>query len=79
MKEPDEDNWRKLKHGMMYLKGNLHMKRHMKADFLIMIRWWVDSSYRVHWYCKGQMGAMVSMGKGMLVNIARKHKLNMGS
>ena len=32
VKEPDEDVWGKLKHGLMYLKGTLHMKRHMKAD-----------------------------------------------
>ena len=55
------------------------MKRHMKADSLSMIRWWVDASYRVHWDCKGHTGAMMAMGKGALVNIARKHKLNTGS
>ena len=38
VKEPDENDWGKLKHGMIYLKGNLYMKRHMKADSLIMIR-----------------------------------------
>ena len=63
----------------MYLKGNLHTKKYRKADSLSMIRWWVDASYGVHWDCKGHTGAMVSMGKGMLVNIARKHKLNIGS
>ena len=79
VKEPDKDDWGKLKHGLMYLKGTLHMKRHMKADSLSMIRWWVDASYGVHWDCKGHTGAMMSMGKGALVNIARKHKLNTGS
>ena len=64
---------------MMYLKGTLHMKRHIKADSLRMIRWWVDASYGVHWDCKGHTGARMSMGKGALVNIARKHKLNTGS
>ena len=44
-----------------------------------MIQWWVDASYRVHWDSKGQIGAMLSMGKGALVNIAKKHKLNTGS
>ena len=63
----------------MYLKGNLHTKKYLKAESLSMIRWWVDASYGVHWDCKGHTGAMVSMGKGMLVNIARKHKLNIGS
>ena len=55
------------------------MKRHMKADSLIMIRWWVYASYGVHWDCKGCTRAMMSMGKGVLVDIERKHKLNTGS
>ena len=79
VKESDEDDCVKLKHGLMYLKGTLYMKRHMKADSLSMIRWWVDASYRVHWYCKGHTGEMLAMGKGALMNIARKHKLNTGS
>ena len=79
MKEPDEGDWGKIKHGLMYLKGTLHMKRYIKMDSLIMIRWWVDASYGVHWYCKGPTWAMLSMGKGALVNITIKHKLNTGS
>ena len=55
------------------------MKIDMKADSLSMIRWWVDAPYGLHWCCKGHMGAMMSMGKGALVNIARNHKLNTGS
>ena len=79
VKEPDKDDWMKLKHWLMYLKGTLHMKRHMKVESLIMIRWWVDASYRVYWDCMFHAGVMMSMGKGALVNIARKHKLNTGS
>ena len=47
------------------------MKKHMKVDSLSMIIWWVDASYGVHWDCKGHTGAMMSMGKVALVNIAR--------
>ena len=79
VKEPDEDDWGKLRHGLMYLKGTLYLKRHMRADSLSMIRWWVDASYGVHWDCKGHTGEMLSMGNSALVNIARKHKLNTGS
>ena len=79
MKEPDEDDWGKLKHGIDYLKGTIYMKRHMQSDSLIMIRWWFDASYGMHWDCRGHTGAMMSMGKGDTVNISRKHKLNIGS
>ena len=54
------------------------MKRHMMADSLSMIRWWVEASYGVYWDCKGHTGAIISMGKGTLMNIARKHNLNTG-
>ena len=73
VKEPDEDDWGKLKHGLMYLKGTLYMKRHMSADSLNTIRCWVDASYGVHWDCKGHTGAMMSMGKGAIDNVSRKH------
>ena len=68
VREPDEDDWGKLKHGIKYLKGTLSMKRHMSAESLNTIRWWVDASYGVHWDCKVHTGAMMSMGKGSIVN-----------
>ena len=79
VKEPDQDNWGKLRRCLMYLKGTLYMKRHVAADSLTQILWWVDGSYGVHWDSKGHTGAIMSMGRGALVSIARKHKLNVGS
>ena len=55
------------------------MNRHIKADCLSMIRWWVDAPYGVHWHFKGHTGVMISVGNVALVNIARNHKLNTGS
>ena len=63
----------------MYLKGTLYMKRHLTVDLLSMTQWWVDSLYGVHWDSKGHTGAMMSMGKGAIVNISQKHKLNVAS
>ena len=34
VKQPDKDDWKKLRHGLMYLKGTLHMKRYLTADNL---------------------------------------------
>ena len=79
VKSPDEDDWGKLRHGLTYLKGTLHMKRYLTADNLSNIVWWVDGSFGVHWYSKGHTGAMMSMRKGAIVNIARKHTMNVGS
>ena len=74
--QPDQDDWKKLRHGLMYLKGTLHMKRYLTADELSNIIWWVDGSYGVHCDSKGHTGAMMSIGKGAIVNISRKHKMN---
>ena len=79
MKQPDKDDWKKLKHGLMYLKGTLYTKWFLTKTFLSIIIWWVDGSYGVHWDSKGHTGAMMSMGKGAIVNISRKHKMNVGS
>ena len=79
MKEPDEDDWGMLKHGLRDLKCTMYTKMHMSADSLNTMRWWVDASYGVHWDCKGHTEAMMSMGKGAIVNVSRKHKLNTGS
>ena len=79
VKEPGEDDWGKLRHGLQYLKGTWYTKRHMSADCLNTIRWWVDAAYGVHWDSKGHTGAMMSMGKGAIVNISKKQKLNTGS
>ena len=79
VRAPDMDDWKKLRHCMLYLKGTLHMKRYLSADNLTNIMWWVDGSYGVHWDSKGHTGAMMSMGRGAIVNVSRKHKLNVGS
>ena len=62
-----------------HLKGTLYMKRRLSADSLTNIVWWVDGSYGVHWDSKGHTGAVMSMGKGALLSISRKHKLNVAS
>ena len=79
VREPGMDNWGKLRHCLLYLKGTLHMKRHLSDDLLTNIMWWVDASYGVHWDYKGHTGAMMFMGRGAIVNVSRKHKLNVGS
>ena len=78
-KQLDKDDWGKLGHGLIYLKGTPHMKRCLTADNLSNIIWWMDGSFGVHWNSRGHTGAMMSMGKGAKVNIARKHKTSMVS
>ena len=73
------DDWGKLRHCLLYLKGTCHMKRYLLADSLTHIHWYADASYGVHWDSKGHSGAMMTMGMGALSNVSRKHKLDVGS
>ena len=73
------DDWKKFRHSMRYLKSTMHMKHHLSADNLTNLMWWVDGSYEVHWDSKGHTGAMMSMGTSTIVNVSRRHKLNVGS
>ena len=55
------------------------MKCYLSVDSLSHIHWYLDTSYGVHWDFKGHTGAMLTMGGGALINVSRKHKLNIGS
>jgi hypothetical protein len=79
VKKPDEDDWGKLKRLLRYLKGTKHMKLTLCVDNLGLIQWWVDASYNVHEDCRGQTGAMMSLGKGAPISFSRKQKLNVRS
>ena len=75
----DMDDWKKLRHCMRYLKSTRYMKRYLSDDNLTNLMRCVDGSYGVHWDSKGHTGIMMSMGKGVIVNVSRRHKLNVGS
>ena len=79
VKKPDEDDWGKLKRMLRYLKGTRHMKLRLSVNDLSTIRWWVDASYNVHEDCRGQTGAMMSLGDGAAISSSRKQKLNVRS
>ena len=48
-------------------------------DNISIIHWWVDGSYGVHWDYKGHTGEMMVVGKGGIINISRKQKINVSS
>eukprot|EP00804_Cyclotella_cryptica_P010749 CCRYP_005527-RA/>CCRYP_005527-RA protein AED:0.26 eAED:0.17 QI:0/0/0/1/1/1/3/0/840 len=76
VKKPDEDDWGKLKRVLKYLKGTKNMSLTLSVDDMSVIRWWVDASYNAHHDCRGQTGAMMSLGKGAVMSFSRKQKLN---
>ena len=76
MKNPDEDDWGKLKRVLKYLNGTKYLKLKLSVDNLGMLKWYVDGSHNVHWDCKGHRGAVFKMGKGATTSYSRKVKLN---
>ena len=76
VKNPDEDDWGKLKWVLKYLNGTKYLKLKLSVDNLGMLKWYVDGSHNVHWDCKGHGGAVFQMGKGATTNYSRKVKLN---
>ena len=76
VRSPDEDDWGKLRRGLMYLKGTLHMKLNITVDSLSTIRWYVDASYGVHSDCKDHTGVMMTLGVGASMAMSKAHKLN---
>ena len=76
VRSPDEDDWKKLKRGLMYLKGTMHMKLNITVYSLSTITWYVDASYGVYYDCKGHTGMMMTLGAGAAMGMSKAQKLN---
>jgi hypothetical protein len=76
VKQPDEDNWNKLKWLLKYIHGKIFMPLILRADNLSIIKWWVVASYATHGDCQGHTGAMMSLGRGSIIGMSKKQKLN---
>jgi hypothetical protein len=48
----------------------------LSADNLSVIKWWVDASFAVHPDFKSHTGAVMKMGKGAILSVCMKQKLN---
>ncbi len=76
VKNPDEDNWGKLKRVLRYLNGTKYLTLKLNMDNLRMLKWYVDGSHNVHEDCRRHRGALFIMGKGATASYSRKLKLN---
>ena len=64
VRNPEEDNWKKLQRVLSYLGATINfVKLHLNANDLDVIHWWLDASYGTHPDLKGQTGVMISIGK----------------
>ena len=76
VKNPNEDDWRKLKRLLKYCNGTRQDKLILWSDDLHVIKWYVDSSFAVHPDFKSHTGGVMTYGGGAPQTISRKQKLN---
>ena len=67
VKEPDEDDWRKLLRMMQYLNGTPDLVLRLSADNTNILKWYIDASYEIHPDIKGHTGGVLTMGKGEIM------------
>lgn len=76
VKSPDEDDWKKLRRVLQYLRATLYLPLTLEVRNMSLIRWFVDASFAVHPDCKSHSGAGMTLGKGFVSTMSRKQKLN---
>jgi hypothetical protein len=76
VKQPDEDDWGKLKRVLKYLNGTRSLKLTLSAESLSIIGWYVDVSHQNHEDCRGHTGALRTFGRGATTSSSNKQKLN---
>ena len=59
----DEDNWKKLRRLIRYLKRNIKLPLILQSDGVNVLKWWVDASYAAQDDMWGHTGGTLSMGK----------------
>ena len=76
VRQPDEDDWGKLKRVLKYIRATLYLKLTLTVDNLNTVRWYVDAAYGVHMDSKGHTGMMMTLVRGAAMNFSRSQKLN---
>ena len=76
VKAPTTGDGKKLLRLMKYLNGTKKDKLVLAADDLQVIKWYVDASFAVHPDFKSHTGGVMSYGKGTVMSMSRKQKLN---
>ncbi len=76
VREPDEDDWRKLRHLIVYLKSTCELPLVLGAWNTGVLYWYVDASFAVHPNMRGHTGGVLTLGTGAPVVTLAKQKLN---
>ena len=76
VKDPDEDDDKKLSRILKYLRGTRDFVLTLEYDGTGTVKWWVDAAFVVHHDMKSHTGGMMTMGRGALYSASNKQKLN---
>ena len=71
-----EDDWRKLKRGLIFINGTIGKKRIIGARSLKDLFTYIDAAYAVHFNMRGHTGGALSMGYGIIHGKSSKQKIN---
>jgi hypothetical protein len=76
VQQPTEQDWRKLRRLIQFLKGTQNDVLTLKADDSHVIKWHVDSAFGVHDDFRSHTGATMTRGNGAVTNVSTKQKVN---
>jgi len=74
VQSPDEDDYKKLKRVMQYLRCTRELTLTIKPGS--NKQWWVNSSYAVHLDMQSHSGIMMKFGTGVTYSTSCKQKIN---
>ena len=63
VRKPDEEDWKKLRRLIDYLKRTIKLPLILRADGVNVLKWWVDASYVAHDDMRGHTGGTMSCGQ----------------
>ena len=76
VKDPDVDDWKKLKRVLGYIKDTIFLPLTIGWDGTGNIYWYVDASFAVHNNMRSHTGAMMTFGTGAALSMSTKQKIN---
>jgi hypothetical protein len=79
VKQPDQDDWKKLLRLLKYLELTANLILTLEADpddDVLHARWFPDAAFAVHPDFKSHTGAVLSFGKGATKTVSSKQRLN---
>ena len=75
VKEPDQDNWKKLLRMLQCLRVTKECVKTLSTDETRSVKWWADAAFAVHQDMKSHTGGVMLMGEGAAQSVSMKQKL----